>query len=89
MSINGHHTMTTYQHAAEQGVAQAQFELGLRYSTGHGVDSDLVSAHKWFNIAALQGVTEARIHRADLAQEMTPDEVSEAQRQAREWLTCH
>ncbi len=89
MSINGHHTVTTYQRAAEQGVAQAQFELGLRYATGHGVESDLVSAHKWFNIAAQHGVTEARIHRADLALEMTAGEVSEAQRQAREWLTCH
>jgi TPR repeat protein len=89
MSSNYHHTVSSYQYAADRGIPEAQFELGLRYACGHGVEPDLVSAHKWFNIAAVRGVTEARLHRADLAREMSPEEVAEAQRQAREWMTCH
>ena len=37
------------------GDADAFFELGMMYSTGSSVPVDLVSAHKWFNIAAMMG----------------------------------
>lgn len=50
---------------------------------------DLVTAHKWFNLAAMLGHAEARLYRAELAQEMTTEEVAEAQRQAREYLSSH
>ncbi len=75
--------------AAEGGTCDALYELGLIYSTGRGVDVDLVTAHKWFNLAAVRGSEAARHYRADLAREMTPGEVAEAQRQAREWLAAH
>ena len=89
MLTSEHHRIDSYEFAADRGVPEAQFELGLRYATGQGVAPDYVSAHKWFNIAALRGVSEARLHRADLAREMSAAEISEAQRQAREWLTRH
>ncbi len=50
---------------------------------------DLVTAHKWFNLAAMLGNAEARTYRAELAQEMTSEEVAEAQRLAREFLATH
>lgn len=78
-----------YERAADRGVAEAQFELGLMYSTGHGAPLDYITAHKWFNLAAMQGITEAREHRADLARDMSPAEISEAQRMAREWARAH
>jgi len=46
--------------AAEDGVAQAQFSLGLRYESGAGVAKDLVRAIHWFRKAADQGYDEAQ-----------------------------
>ena len=75
--------------AAESGTAEALYDLGLLYSTGQGVERDHVAAHKWFNLAALQGVKRAQVDRAELARDMSPVEIAEAQRMAREWLSCH
>ena len=59
----------------------------MAYSTGSGgVDVDLVQAHKWFNLAALGGNREGQQCRADVAEEMSRDEIADAQRQARAWL---
>jgi TPR repeat protein len=66
--------------------ANALFILGTRYSTGRDVEHDLISAHKWFNLAAMMGHEEARVSRAELAREMGTADVAEAQRQARAWL---
>lgn len=73
--------------AAAQGEISAYFDLGVAFSTGsHGVECDLVEAHKWFNLAASKGHEEAAFCRADISEEMTAREIAEAQRQAREWL---
>lgn len=72
--------------AARSGAKDALFHLGLIYSTGRERAPDLIDAHKWFNLAAMQGNGAAREYRADIAQELTADEISEAQRRAREWL---
>ncbi|MEO1729273.1 MAG: hypothetical protein AAFR64_00880 [Pseudomonadota bacterium] len=73
--------------AAAQGDMSAFFDLGVVYSTGsHGVASDLVEAHKWFNIAASRGHEDAAYCRADVSDEMTAREIAEAQRRARQWL---
>ena len=72
---------------AAQGDVDALYELGVAYSTGsHGITVDLIEAHKWFNLAALNGSSEAQMCRADIADEMTAREIAEAQRQARAWL---
>jgi TPR repeat protein len=75
--------------AAREGRIDALYNLGLLYSTGQGVKVDLVEAHKWFNLAAMRGNEDARACRASLAQEMRPEEIAEAQRQARQWLQTH
>lgn len=75
--------------AAAQGDISAYYDLGVAYSTGsHGVDCDLIEAHKWFNLAAVGGHTEAQLCRADISEEMTAREVAEAQRRAREWIAA-
>jgi uncharacterized protein len=75
---------------AGSGVAAASpdalFQLGLHYAIGRGVRTCPVTAHKWFNLAALRGNEEAKTYRAELATEMSKADVAEAQRQAREWL---
>ncbi|URD59942.1 SEL1-like repeat protein [Sphingomonas sp. KRR8] len=72
---------------AEAGDVEALFELGVTYSTGRGgTDVDLIEAHKWFNLAALNGCTRGQQCRAEISVEMTAREIAEAQRQARAWL---
>jgi uncharacterized protein len=72
---------------AMTGNIKALYELGIAFSTGSGgVEVDLVEAHKWFNLAALNGMDLAQECRADIAEDMTAREIAEAQRQARAWL---
>ena len=77
--------LSQFERGAKAGVGEAQFELGLMYATGHGVPQNYVMAHKWFNLAQMHGISEARHHRADLARNMSTAEVARAQRLAREW----
>ena len=75
---------------AERGDVDALFELGITYSTGRGgAPVDLVEAHKWFNLAALNGDTRSQACRAEISIEMSAREIAEAQRQARSWLGAH
>ena len=73
---------------AARGDADALYELGVAYSTGTGgTEVDLIEAHKWFNLAALNGSEIGQQCRAEIAEEMTAREIAEAQRQARSWLS--
>ena len=71
---------------ADAGVPESQYDLAILFSTGKGVPLDYVTAHKWFNLAAAGGVTEARAFRADLAAQMPREDVALVLRLAREWL---
>jgi uncharacterized protein len=65
------------------------FELGMMYSVGREVPVDLVSAHKWFNLAAVKGNAEAVRLRREIADQMSEIEIATAQRAARDWLHAH
>jgi len=65
------------------------FELGIMYSAGLEVETDLIAAHKWFNLAAVSGNAEAAHYRQEVAREMSKADIAAAQRAAREWLTTH
>jgi TPR repeat protein len=65
------------------------FELGLRCTTGSTAAIDLVSAHKWFNVAAMLGNQDAIRLRREIAAEMSKAEITTAQRAARDWMTRH
>jgi len=62
------------------------FELGMMYSVGRDAAVDLISAHKWFNLAAMRGNTEAIRLRREIASQMSEAEIAAAQRAARDWL---
>jgi uncharacterized protein len=79
-------TFETPNMGAALASADALFQLGLQYSLGRDVEADAVTAHKWFNLAALRGNQAAKEYRAELSAEMTKAQVAEAQRRAREWL---
>ncbi len=71
--------------AADQGDAWAQVKLGLVYEEGEGVTQDYVQAHMWYNLSAAKGNYIAREAHDILAKLMTPAQITEAQRLAREW----
>ena len=66
------------------------FDLGMIYSSGRSGIVDLVAAHKWFNLAALKGRTDAIPLRREVAELMSEVEIATAQREARAWMmTAH
>ena len=69
--------------------ADTMFELGMMYASGREVPVDLITAHKWFNIAARKGHAEAAGLRREVAAEMKDAEIGQAQRAARDWLKAH
>ena len=74
--------------AADQGFGPAQNTLGLCYSKGRGVTKDYVEAYKWFNLAAAKGgelADDARINLAMAERSLSPEQVADAQRLAREF----
>jgi TPR repeat protein len=75
--------------AAEQGYAPAQNNLGNLYAEGRGVPQDYVQAHVWANLAASRSngpEHEIAINNRDVvAEKMTPAQIAEAQKLAREW----
>ena len=78
--------MKWFRLAAAQGIALAQFKLGFMYKAGEGVPQDYVQAHKWFNLAASRGNPSALARRIEISQEMSSEQIAEAQKLAREWL---
>ena len=69
--------------------AEEMFLLGMLYSSGREIPADLVTAHKWFNLAAMKGCAEAVRLRREIAAEMLDAEIGQAQRAARDWLKAH
>ena len=51
---------TTYELAAEQGDADAQFNLGDFYEKGHGIEKDYEKAKEYYQLASDQGHAKAR-----------------------------
>ncbi|MBP1850859.1 sel1 repeat family protein [Rhizobium halophytocola] len=83
--------MHSFENASMGGETKAELycDMGLMHATGRGCPVDLISAHKWLNIAAIKGCDRAAELRADVAQTMSKAELAEALRAAREWMTMH
>ena len=74
-----------WQQAAEAGYTSAQYALGFLYAQGKGVTQNSITAHMWFNLAAAAGNNDAGKARDTIARQMSPNNITEAQRLAREW----
>ena len=79
-----------WRKAAEQGHATAQYNLGVAYHNGEGVPQNYAQAHMWHNLAASRfppGEDRDKVvkNRDHVAKKMTPAQISEAQKLAREW----
>jgi len=70
---------------AEQGDANAQYNLGVFYDNGLGVPQDRIRAYMWLCLAAMQGRDRAAAFRDLVARLMTPGQLAEAQKLSREW----
>jgi uncharacterized protein len=71
--------------AANHGNPMAQTKLGLMYERGNGVPQDVVLAHKWYTLGAASGDKLGAEHRDALANQMTPAQLFQAQKLARQW----
>ena len=49
-----------WKQSAEDGNAEAQYQLGRCYANGLGVEIDMVEAVRWFTLAAEQGMAMAQ-----------------------------
>jgi len=74
-----------YRLAAEQGIAEAQYNLGVMYYEGAGVPGNLMQAYKWLALAAAQDHAAAKDNRDIVRDSLTPAQIAEAQKLAAEW----
>src|SRR5262247_2043932 len=70
---------------AQQGDARAQYLVGIIYRDGLDVPKDFVTAYAWLHVAAAHGQPQAASARDGMSWRLTPSEIDEAQRLAREW----
>jgi TPR repeat protein len=84
--IKGDHAtaLRLWRPLAEQGFAGAKFFLGMMYVVGQDVPQDYVTAHMWFDLAAAGGYKDTAPRKA-VEYLMTPAQIAEAQKLAREW----
>ena len=72
--------------AAEQGVNEAHFKLGLMYASGEGVPQDYARAYLWLNLAAASSEFHYRpervVNRDRAAAILSPAELAATQRLA-------
>ena len=78
-----------YRLAAQQGNARAQNNLGINYGLGQGVLQDYVRSHMWFNISAINGDKDSVKNRDIAASKMSPQQIEQAQRMARECMASN
>lgn len=78
-----------YEQAAAQGNTMAQISLGFLYALGEGVQKDDVQAYMWFILAAVHSTGQEQENAEnslfEITRRMTPTQVAEAQKLAREW----
>ena len=75
--------------AADQGLLDAQKQLGAMYFQGEGVAKDVVQAHMWFSIAARRNDTSAQRYLTILETVMDEAQIESAQALAAQWQAEH
>ena len=78
-----------YHEAAQQGETSAQTNLGAMYASGIGVRQNPVVAYMWLSLSAAAGDEDAAKVINPLTQNMTSEQIAEAQRLAHEWREKH
>jgi TPR repeat protein len=71
--------------AADGGFARAQYKAAEMYLAGTGTRRDLMLAYQWFKLAGAQRYADAKKRRKQIAREMTPHQIAEADMHVRMW----
>jgi TPR repeat protein len=87
--FQGHFDLDGAMPVAATAIPDVLFERGLYWASGRSGVVNLVAAHKWFNLAAVKGHTDAIPLRREVAELMSDAEIATAQREARAWMTAH
>ena len=72
--------------AAEQGIADAQYNLGVMYAKGEGVPENYIKAYMWVSLAAAFGYKDEKKAKEVLKKRMSSEQIAEAQRLSSEWF---
>ena len=77
--------------AAQQGHAEAQFNLGTMYGSGRGVRRDYGKAHMWYSLAIARSGDDVELrdratrNRDAIAGKMNTNNIAKAQKRASDW----
>src|SRR5712671_993406 len=86
--FQGHIDLDSAAPVDGSAIPDVLFERGLYWASGRSGVVNLIAAHKWFNLAALKGRTDAIPLRREVAELMSEVEIAMAQREARAWMTA-
>lgn len=82
-------TLYYWQPLAERDDPRAQFNLGILYLYGRGVNADPAQALMWFLLARDNHMAEAANAIDQLEQKMDPEDLHEGLRLRDEWVRAH
>lgn len=74
-----------YRLAAERGDSDGQTNLGRAYMDGNGIKADPVAAAMWLQLAARQGVEDAKTSLDKLRPTLTPQQARRAEAAVKAW----
>ena len=74
-----------FQAAADLGVKDSQFNLGILAAKGVGMKQDLEEAYKWFALVAKTGDKDAAAKRDEIADALKPEQLARAKAAAELW----
>lgn len=87
--FQGSFDLDTATRVQASAIPDVLFERGLYWASGRSGVVNLVAAHKWFNLAAVKGRSDAIQMRREVAELMSEAEIAAAQREARDWMSTH
>lgn len=74
-----------FKQAANLGIKDSQFNLGILYGQGMGVPQNLAESYKWFALAAKTGDSDAAGKRDEVANAMDPEDLAAARKEVTAW----
>jgi localization factor PodJL len=74
-----------FHKAADRGVSDSQYNLGILYARGIGVEQNLAESYKWFALAADQGDADAGKKRDEVAARLDPQSLVAARLAVQTW----
>jgi TPR repeat protein len=72
-----------FRKAADQGLPEAQYELGQLYQSGETVEKDRIESLKWYVLAANQKHPKAAKAAKELRKTLSPSQITEAEKRAK------